>query len=129
MTDIDIKVDQKTFDLEILDDSLAILPITQTFTCNDFNFSQAFTVSGPHVGDYTWSITWFLGNDPGSFANINGTTGDTAILTKTGALTHGDGEGTYYFTLTVEDATCATNKLDYGPYGISITGNGALAPP
>lgn len=129
VTDVDSKVDQKPFDLKISDGSLVILPASQTFTVNDFTFSQAFTCSGPHVGNYTWTITWLLGNDPGCFANISGVTGESVTLTKTGALTNALGEGIYYFNMTVEDATCATNKLTYGPYGVAISGNGALAPP
>lgn len=123
------KTDSHTFTLTVSNGTVTVTPSpggggssSPDFTLDNPVFSQVFTASGEHVGDFHWSINW-QGTDPGGFQVVDQSSNEGRFW-KSGATT----AGSYTFTLTVTDSSCATNTVTTTPYSITITPAGIGAP-
>ncbi|MDY6904778.1 MAG: LamG-like jellyroll fold domain-containing protein [Thermodesulfobacteriota bacterium] len=117
------RTDNHTFTLTIENGTLAISPAPQGFDVDTREFSQEFSVSGDHVGDFIWSVNW-QSPDPGGFQilSLNGT---QARLEKIDTTT----AGTFTFTLTATDSSCPDNTItSTSSYTLNISGDGVLLP-
>jgi prepilin-type N-terminal cleavage/methylation domain-containing protein len=123
------KTDSHTFTLTVSSSTVTVTPspggggpTSPDFMVNNSVFSQVFTASGDHVGDFHWSINW-QGTNPGGF-QIDDHSATEGRLWKSGSSTAGN----FVFTLTAVDASCASNTITTNPYSMTITPSGAVAP-
>jgi len=123
------KTDSHTFTLTVSNGTVTVTPspggggpTNPDFTVASSVFSQVFTANGDHVGDFHWSINW-QGTDPGGFQIVDQSSTEGRFW-KSGATT----AGSYTFTLTVTDSSCAANTVTTSPYSITITPAGVGAP-
>ncbi len=113
--------DTQTFTLQVT--SALIVSCTST-TTTPITWStptqvETFTATGAHLGDINWSLN--TGGATGFTVSSTSTTDCT--LSKTGSTS----TGTYTFTLTAVDATCATNTDDL-QFDVIVTSSGSSAP-
>jgi len=128
--------DTHTFTLEVEPSVLNIIP--EPSGVPDFSvtgsvfetFFEANELDGGHVGGIVWSVAWQT-DDPGGFQIDPTSEGgrDSAISAKfwkSGTVT--GGAGTYTFTMSATDATCATNTITSNSYSLEITESGLGSP-
>ncbi len=123
------KTDSHTFTLAVENGTLSITPApsgggpsSPDFTVNSSTFSQEFTVSGPHVGAFNWTLSW-VGTNPGGF-QVDDISDAVGKFWKSSSTS----EGNYTFTLIATDSTCSSNKITTNSYTIKITPEGTGAP-
>jgi len=123
------KTDSHIFTLTVKNGTLSITPAPSgggpsnpDFTVDSSTFSKTFTVSGPHVGAFNWTLNW-VGTNPGGF-QVDTVSDTTSKFSKSSSTNPGD----YTFTLTATDSTCSDNEITTNSYTIKITSAGAGAP-
>ncbi len=127
VTDSGASIDEKTYALTVVNGTLSISPApgsSPDFTCSSSTFYQDFIVSGPRLGDMgTWAVVWLASNDPGGF-ELSSPAASSIRFRKINTSSTGN----YFFKITAQDSTCASNTIDSGYYSLTISGSGTDVP-
>jgi hypothetical protein len=115
------KTDSETFDLQVTSN----LAVSRTsgagtdITWDSPSQQETFEATGGHLGDIDWTLD--TGGATGFIVTSTGS--DTCTIEKNGTST----EGTYTFTLTATDASCAGNTADI-VLTVTVTASGIGSP-
>jgi prepilin-type N-terminal cleavage/methylation domain-containing protein len=115
------KTDSETFDLQVTSN----LAVSRTsgagtdITWDSPSQQETFEATGGHLGNIDWTLD--TGGATGFIVTSTGS--DTCTIEKNGTST----EGTYTFTLTATDASCAGNAADI-VLTVTVTASGTGSP-